>query len=169
MPISIPGTSYSKALKARDSLLEMMGPIVRNHQEHRDKYNDGLKRLLDAIENEDKKQNRTAPDTCLPIDILKLELLHFLLAANPPLCTLTVYLAYELTRGGGKLRDQLFAEVRDVTQNFTKTITLAVLKRLQFIGMSFSFIVCIFLVVLQHTNLNFLCLCFNKQNKQFMK
>jgi hypothetical protein len=147
LPISIPGTSYSKALKARDSLIEMIGAIVRNHQEHRDMYNDGLRRLLDAIENEDKKQNRTANDTCLPIDILKLELLHFLLAANPPLCTLIVYLAYELTRDGGKLRDQIFEEIRGVTENFTKTITLSLLKQLQRTGMSFSFTYCRSLVV----------------------
>jgi cytochrome P450 len=130
LPINAPGTAYSKAIKARDELLEMMDPIVRNHQQHRIEYSDGLSRLFDAIEHEDKKQNLTAPDTCLPRDVIKLELLHFLIAANAPLCTLAVYLAYEMTRNGGKLRDQLFEEVREVTKNFTERITLSLLRLL---------------------------------------
>jgi hypothetical protein len=100
LPINVIGTAYSKALKARDNLLDHLDPIVRNHVERRSEYKDGLSRLLEAIQREDKRKQLTAPDTCLPLDVLKLEILHFLLAANAPLSTLNIYLAYEMTRGG---------------------------------------------------------------------
>jgi cytochrome P450 len=69
LPIHLPGTTFSKALKARDKILEVLRAAVKRHREH--DFGDGLSQMLAA---------RAADGSGISDEHAVLELHHFNIA-----------------------------------------------------------------------------------------
>jgi cytochrome P450 len=118
IPIPIPGSKYSRAIKARTRLVQIIAELLERHQ--RSPYDDVVSRMIDAAEQEG-----------VPIEKLKGDILHLMFAGQGgyfvPLTLVTMIVGQH-----PEIMELARAEVREVTPD--GPITMAQLDRLEYLG-----------------------------------
>jgi cytochrome P450 len=118
IPIPIPGSKYSRAIKARTRLVQIIAELLERHQ--RSPYDDVVSRMIDAAEQEG-----------VPIEKLKGDILHLMFAGQGgyfvPLTLVTMIVGQH-----PEIMERARAEVREVTPD--GPITMAQLDRLEYLG-----------------------------------
>ena len=120
LPLPIPGTPYAKALKGRKRLDVLIAEAIQRHQDHPEKYDDIVSRMLAA-----------APEHDVPVEKLHGDVRHLIFAGQAgffvPFILLTMVLGQR-----PELRERAREEVLEVSPE--GQITMEQLARMQYLG-----------------------------------
>ncbi len=120
LPLPIPGTPYAKALKGRKRLDVLIAEAIKRHQEHPERYDDIVSRML-----------AVAPDHGVSAETLLGDVRHLIFAGQAgffvPFMLLTMTLGQH-----PELREKARAEVRAVSPD--GQVTMDQLARMNYLG-----------------------------------
>ena len=120
LPLPIPGTPYAKALKGRKRLDVLIAEAIKRHQEHPERYDDIVSRML-----------AVAPDHGVSAETLLGDVRHLIFAGQAgffvPFILLTMTLAQH-----PEMRERARAEVLAVSPD--GQVTMEQLPRMEYLG-----------------------------------